>query len=183
MATANTLAAVKAGAKFVRTTAMGLGPRAGCAPLEETAMTAKHMLSVDTGIDTTKLRTVAESVSTASGFQIWPTKPVIGAKCFAQETGILNIPECTEPYDPAEVGMERTLVIGKHSVRNTVVAAMSEMGIELSRDEAEQLLGMVRKAASMMHRCLSERELFQLYEDMMSGNNTFDDDVPSQPAQ
>ena len=62
-------------------------------------MTAKHMLGMDTGIDTTKLRAVAESVSAASGFQIWPTKPVIGTKCFAQEAGILNNPECTEPYD------------------------------------------------------------------------------------
>ena len=184
MATANTLSAAKAGARFARTTTMGLGPRAGCAPLEETAMTAKHMLGMDTGIDTTKLRAVAESVSAASGFQIWPTKPVIGTKCFAQEAGILNNPECTEPYDPAEVGMERSLVIGKHSVRNTIVAAMSEMGIELSRDEAEQLLGMVRRASMMMHRSLSQRELFLLYEDMMSGNNTFDDDIPAQqPAQ
>ncbi len=183
MATANALAAIKSGARFVRTTTMGLGPRAGCAPLEEVVMTSKHMLSADTGIDSTKLRTVAEAVSTASGFQIWPTKPVIGAKCFAQESGILNKPECTEPYDPAEVGMERTLVIGKHSVRNTIVAAMSEMSIELSRDDAEQLLGMVRKASTMMHRSLNQRELFQLYEDMMSGNNTFDDDVPAPAAQ
>lgn len=183
MATANTMAAVKAGARFARTTTMGLGSRAGCAPLEEVVMTAKHMMNLDTGVDTTKLRAVAESVSAASGFQIWPTKPVIGAKCFAQETGILNIPECSEPYDPAEVGMERTLVIGKHSSRNTVVAAMAEMGIEqLSRDEAEQLLSMVRRASIMMHRSLSQRELFLLYEDMMSGNNTFDDE-PSAPAE
>lgn len=181
MATANTIAAVKAGARFARTTTMGLGPRSGCAPLEEVAMAAKHMLGTDTGIDTTKLRGVAESVSAASGFQIWPTKPVIGSKCFAQEAGILNNPECTEPYNPEEVGMERTLVIGKHSVRNTIVAAMAEMGIELSRDDAESLLGLVRKASTMMHRSLSQRELFLLYEDMMSGNNTFDDDVPSAP--
>ena len=58
-------AAIKSGARFVRTTTMGLGPRAGCAPLEEVVMTSKHMLSADTGIDSTKLRTVAEAVSTA----------------------------------------------------------------------------------------------------------------------
>ncbi len=175
LATANVIAAVKAGARFARTTTMGLGPRAGCAPLEEIVMSAKHILSTDTHVDTTKLRAIAESVSTASGFQIWPTKPFIGGKCFAQEAGILNNPECTEPYDPAEVGMERTLVIGKHSVRNTIVAAMAEMGIEISINEGEQLLGMVRKASTMMHRSLTQRELFLLYEDMMSGNNTFDD--------
>lgn len=180
MATANTLAAVKAGAKFARTTTMGLGPRAGCAPLEQIAMTAKHMLSMDTGIDTTKIPIVAEAVSSASGFHIDPLKPFIGAKCFAQEYGILNDSECSEPYDPTEVGMKRTIVIGKHSVRNTIIAAMADMEIEISRTEADQLLGMVRRASVMMHRSLTQRELFLLYEDMMSGNNTFDDedDVP-----
>lgn len=182
MATANTFAAIKAGAKFARTTTMGLGPRAGCAPLEEVVMSSRHMLGLDTGVDASKLRVIADSVSMASGFQIWPTKPFIGSKCFAQETGILNNPECTEPYDPAEVGMERTLIIGKHSVRNTIVAAMNEMGIELSRNEGEQLVSMVRKAATMMHRSLSQRELFLLYEDMMSGNNTFDDEPEVAPA-
>ncbi len=92
----------------------------------------------------------------------------------------MSMPECTEPYDPSEVGMDRTLVIGKHSVRNTIVAAISEMGIELSRDEAESLLVMVRRASTMMHRSLSQRELFLLYEDMMSGNNTIDDEDPGQ---
>ncbi len=183
MATANTFAAVNFGAKFVRTTAMGLGPRAGCAALEEVVMIAKHILQTDTGVDTTKLRGVAESVSAASGFQIWPTKPVIGSKYFAQEIGFMSVPKCTEPYDPSEVGIERTLVIGKHSVRNTIVAAMSEMGIELSRDEAESLLAMVRRASAMMHRSLSQKELFLLYEDMMSGNNTFDDEDPGQQLQ
>ena len=181
MATANTVAAVKAGARFARVTAMGIGPRAGCAPLEEVVMASKHVLGMDTGVDTAKLRPVAESVSVASGISIWPSKPIIGSKCFAQETGFVNNPAVTEPYDPAEVGTERSLVIGKHSVRNTIVAAMSDMGIEISRNDAENLLVLVRKASSQMHRCLNQSELFLLYEDMMSGNNTFDD-VPAQDA-
>ncbi len=181
MATANTVAAVKAGARFARVTAMGIGPRAGCAPLEEVVMASKHVLGMDTGVDTAKLRPVAESVSVASGISIWPSKPIIGSKCFAQETGFVNNPAVTEPYDPAEVGTERSLVIGKHSVRNTIVAAMSDMGIEISRNDAENLLVLVRKASSQMHRCLNQSELFLLYEDMMSGNNTFDD-VPVQDA-
>lgn len=184
MATANTVAAVKAGARFARVTAMGIGQRAGCAPLEEVAMAAKHVLNMETGIDTAKLRPVAETVSAASGIAIWPSKPIIGSKCFAQETGIINNPSVTEPYDPAEIGTERSLVIGKHSVRNTIVAAMDEMGIEISRNDAENLLALVRKASSQMHRSLAPSELFLLYEDMMSGNNTFDDDAPEQePVQ
>ncbi len=182
MATANTIAAVKAGAKFARVTAMGIGQRAGCAPLEEVVMASKHLLSMDSGVDTTKLRLVAEAVSTASNIAIWPSKPVIGSKCFAQETGIVNNHSVTEPYDPSEVGMERSLVIGKHSVRNTVVAAMAQMGIEISRNDAENLLPLVRKASSQMHRSLTDRELFLLYEDLMSGNNTFDD-APNTPSE
>ncbi len=185
MATANTFAAIKAGARFARVTAMGIGQRAGCAPLEEVAMVSKHMLNIDTGVDTTKLHHIAEAVSTASGVAIWPSKPIIGPKCFAQEAGFANNPLVTEPYDPTEVGMERSLVIGKHSVRNTIVAAISGMGIDISNTDAENLLALVRKASCQMHRSLSVSELFLLYEDMMSGNNTFDDDCECshEPAQ
>ncbi len=183
MATANTFAAINAGARFARVTAMGIGQRAGCAPLEEVVMMSKHMLKLETGVDTTKLRGVADSVSTASGIPIWSSKPIIGPKCFAQETGIFNNPSVTEPYDPKEVGMERSLVIGKHSVRNTIVAAMGDMGIEISRNDAENLLSLVRRASSQMHRSLTQSELFLLYEDMMSGNNTFDDEAAPAPGQ
>ena len=81
--------------------------------------------------------------------------------------------------------MERSLVIGKHSVRNTIVAAISGMGIDISNTDAENLLALVRKASCQMHRSLSVSELFLLYEDMMSGNNTFDDDCECshEPAQ
>lgn len=185
MATANTFAAIRAGARFARVTSMGIGQRAGCAPLEEVAMVAKHMLNADTGLDTTKFHNIADAVSTASGVAIWPSKPIIGPKCFAQEAGFANNPMVTEPYDPAEVGMERSLVIGKHSVRNTIVAAISGMGIDINNTDAENLLALVRKASCQMHRSLSVSELFLLYEDMMSGNNTFDDDCedPSDPSQ
>ncbi len=186
MATANTVAAVKAGARFARVTSMGIGTRAGCAPLEEVVMASKHLLGMDTGIDTAKMHTIAETVSKASGIAIWPGKPIIGSKCFAQENGLVHDPTVTEPYDPAEVGMERSIIIGKHSVRNTVTATLSDMGIEISREDAENLLVLVRKASCQMHRSLSQSELFLLYEDMMSGNNTFDDspvESPENPAQ
>ncbi|MDO5862274.1 MAG: homoaconitate hydratase [Thermoplasmata archaeon] len=182
MATANTLAAVKAGARFARVTAMGIGQRAGSAPLEEVVMASKHLLSTDSGVDPAKLPAVAQAVSKASGVAIWPSKPIIGPNCFAQETGIVNNPQVTEPYDPAEVGLKRSLVIGKHSVRNTIVAAMAEIGIEIGRNDAENLLVTVRKASAQMHRSLTPDELLLLYEDLMTGNNSFGDE-PQAPAQ
>lgn len=175
MATANAVAALKAGARFARVTSMGIGQRAGCAPLEEVVMASKHLLGVDTGIDASKLRGVAEVVSAASGIAIPPGKPIIGSKCFAQESGLAGDASISEPFDPSEVGTERTLVIGRHAVRNTITASMTDLGIDIGRNDAENLAALVRKAASQMHRSLTPSELFLLYEDMMSGNNTFDD--------
>ncbi len=183
MATANCVAAIKAGARFASTTVMGLGERAGNAPLEEVAMIAKHMLKLDTGMDVSKLREAAECVSAASGRAIWESKPVLGSHCFAHEAGIysdgtMKDADIFEAYNPSEVGLERSIIIGKHSGRNTIIAVLSEMGIELSREEADSLLAMVRKAAVKMHRSISQKELYLLYQDMMSGDDVFDEDVP-----
>ncbi len=175
LATANVLSAARAGARFARVTSMGIGQRAGCASLEQAVMVAKHVLEVDTGIDPAKLRGVAEAVSAASGVGICPRAPVVGANCFAQEAGLASNPAVTEPYDAAEVGAERTLVIGRHTVRNTVVAAMAAMGVQVGKEEAESLLSLVRRASAQMHRSLTHEELFMLYEDMMCGNDVFDD--------
>lgn len=174
MATANTIAAIKAGAKFAEVTSLGIGQRAGCAPLEEVALATRQMLGIDTGIDLTKLRTIAEAVSTASGISIWPTKPVIGSKCYAQEAGFVGNYDVTEPYDPAIVGMERQNIIGKHSARNTIIDALKTMNAEIGIDDAETLLALVRRATAQMHRSLTPSELYLLYEDMMSGIDTFD---------
>lgn len=62
LATANCLAGIKAGARFASVTSMGIGERAGCAPLEEVAMAAKHILNIDSGVDATKFREIAEAV-------------------------------------------------------------------------------------------------------------------------
>lgn len=175
MATANTLAAIKAGARFAQVTSLGIGPRAGCAALEEVALAAKQVLGIDTGIDLTRLRTIGESVSSASGIAIWPTKPVIGSKVYAQEAGFIGNFSVTEPYDPAIVGMERQNIIGRHSVRNTVSEALKTMNVEIGIEDAENLLGLVRRATAQMHRSLTPSELYLLYEDMMSGIDTFDD--------
>ena len=179
LATANTLAAIKAGAKFANVTSMGIGERAGCAPLEEVCLASKHLLDTDTGVDCVKLKGIAETVSLASGIDICSYKPIIGTRIFAQEAGVnVNgkvIDEQGQAYDPEEVGAARTVVIGKHSGSNTIVAELNQMGIELSREEATALLDMVRKACDQMHRGISQKELFLLYQDMMSGNDVFDD--------
>ena len=182
LANANSLAGVKAGAKFISTTVGGLGERAGNTALEEIVMTCHHLLKMDTGIDTRKLKPLAEFVSHASGRPIHISKPMLGSNCFAHEAGIhadgvLKSSQNYEPYDPAEMGLERKIIIGKHSGSKTLIADLANRGIELSKDDAEKLLVMTRRAAVDLHRSVTSDELLYLYTELKKSNDPFDDKV------
>ncbi len=180
MATANTLAAIRSGATFATVTSLGIGQRAGCAALEEVVMATRHMMSLDTEVDTAKLRSVAEAVSKATGVPIHPCKPFLGAGCFRQET-LIGDSVMNDPYDPKEMGLKKEAVMGKHSTMGAVSAYMSGLGVQLSDEEAQNLLSMVRKAVNQMHRSLDEADMFLLYNDMMKGADVFDEAVPEDP--
>jgi homocitrate synthase NifV len=181
MATANCLAGVRAGARFLSTTVMGIGERSGNTPLEEIVMSCKHLLNMSTGIDPIKLKPLAEFVSVASGREIYVSKPFLGANCFAHEAGIhadgiIKDAKNYEPYEPEEVGLERKIVIGKHSGRNTIVTDLSNRGITLDDQDAVDLLERVRRGAVKLHRSISSDELYVMYLDMKAGEDPFDDD-------
>jgi homocitrate synthase NifV len=182
MANANTVAGIKAGAKFASTTVMGIGERTGNAALEEVVMTCKHLFNMDTGVDPHKLRELALFVSKASDHPIWSTKPFLGDNCFAHEAGIhadgiIKNAINYEPYDPDEVGLTRRIVIGKHSGTKTLITDLAKRNIELSKEDAEVLLVKVRRASMSLHRSLTSEELYFLYGDMKAGVDTFDDNV------
>ncbi|MDR1955200.1 MAG: homocitrate synthase [Candidatus Methanoplasma sp.] len=182
MATANCMAGVLAGARFLSTTVMGIGERAGNAPFEETVMACKHLFNKSTGIiDTLKMKDLAQFVSVASNREIPVSKPFLGANCFAHEAGIhadgiIKEAKNYEPYEPSEMGLERRIVIGKHSGRNTIVTKLSERGITLTDKEAIDLLERVRKCSVKLHRSISTDELCVLYKDMLAGEDPFDDE-------
>jgi len=181
MATANCMAGVMAGARFMSTTIMGIGERAGNAPIEETVMICKHLINKSTGIDVAKLRPMAEFVSIASGRPISVSKPILGSNCFAHEAGIhadgiIKEAKNYEPYEPTEVGLERKIVIGKHSGRNTLVTDLSKRDIKLSEQEAIDLLERVRIASVKLHRSISSDELYVMYKELKAGINPFDDE-------
>jgi 2-isopropylmalate synthase len=91
LAVANSLAAVKAGARQVECTINGLGERAGNASLEEIVMairTRKDIFPVQTNIDTTQIVPSSRLVSTVTGFPVQPNKAIVGANAFAHESGI-----------------------------------------------------------------------------------------------
>ncbi|MCL2786021.1 MAG: homocitrate synthase [Methanomassiliicoccaceae archaeon] len=178
MANANTFAGIKAGAKFLSTTVMGIGERSGNTALEEIVMTCKHLLDIDTGIDPLKMKPLAEFVSVASGRPIYVSKPFLGSNCFAHEAGIhtdgiIKDHKNYEPYDPDEVGLTRSIVIGKHSGRSTLVSDLARRGVELDDDTAAVLLENVRIMSIAVKRPLTSDELFYLYDCQIKGINLF----------
>ncbi|HSW36337.1 MAG TPA: homocitrate synthase, partial [Candidatus Limnocylindrales bacterium] len=147
MATANTLAGLKAGARFLGVTVNGLGERAGNAALEEVAMALKHLFGVNLGVNTKDFRSLCEYVARASGRPVYPNKPIVGANTFAHESGIhadgvLKHPATYEVFSPEEVGLERQIVIGKHSGTQSIKMKFAEYGIDPSPEEASGILAL-----------------------------------------
>jgi len=175
MATANALAGVRAGARSVVSSIGGLGERTGNAPLEEVVMALTHLYGVSLDIDTSRFREIAEYVAGASQRAIPIWKAIIGTNVFAHESGIhadgiLKNPSSYEAFSPEEVGLERQIVIGKHSGSNALVHKFrTEFGIELDGETANLLLERVRSTAVELKRPLFTKELMFLYEESWQG--------------
>jgi len=172
MATANALAGVRAGANGVIGSIGGLGERTGNSPIEEVVMALKHLYGVDLGINTASFREIAEYVARASQRAIPIWKAIIGTNVFAHESGIhadgiLKNPDSYEAFSPEEVGLQRQIVIGKHSGTKALIHKFSgQFGIELDDETARALLAEVRAAAIELKRPLFTKELMLLYEEL-----------------
>ncbi|SFF96978.1 homocitrate synthase NifV [Desulfotomaculum arcticum] len=174
MATANAIAGVMAGASWIGVTVMGLGERAGNSALEEVVMALKHLFKLDLGFKTEIFREVAEYVSRASGRELPAWKAIVGSNMFAHESGIhadgaLKNPKTYEAFLPEEVGLERQIVVGKHSGTAALKAKYAEYGIRLTEHQAEELLPKIRSYTVSMKRPLFDKELMYIYEDYYGG--------------
>jgi len=174
MATANTLAAIKAGARYASVTVNGLGERAGNAALEEVVMALKHIEGIDLGVDTARFRELSEYVANASLRAIPASKPIVGSDIFVHESGvhvdgILKKSLTYEPFPPGEVGLERKILIGKHSGSHAVRHVFKKLGISLSEKESRDILRRVRIAGENTKKALSDDELMGVYLEYMDG--------------
>lgn len=170
MAVANTLAGIRAGATHAGVTVNGLGERAGNAALEEVVMALKYLEGIDLNFKTERFREISEYVARASGRQLPAWKSIVGTNMFAHESGIhadgaLKNPLTYEVFKPEEVGLERQIVIGKHSGKAAIKAKFREYGIELDDQEATDILAMVRAQAVELKRSLFDKELVYIYEE------------------
>jgi homocitrate synthase NifV len=169
LATANTLAGIKAGSLSVNTTVNGLGERAGNAALEEVVMALKRIYNNNVTIDTSRLVEISRLVASASGYNVQPWKAIVGENSFAHESGIhahgvLKNPHTYEPFPPEEVGGERRLVLGKHSGRHLLSNLLEQQGIFLNPEATQSMLDAVRQASVEKKRSLTTQELLHLAE-------------------
>ena len=168
MATANAIAGIRAGAKFVNTTINGLGERAGNAALEEVIMGLKHACGIETGIDTHRFREMSLFVAKASDRPLSVSKPVVGSRVFAHESGlhadgVIKDPHNYEGFDPTEVGQTRSIIVGKHSGTGGLIERYRSMGIVVDRKHADPLLLKTRAMSCKRKRDLTNCELMAIY--------------------
>ncbi len=145
LAVANSLSAVRNGARQVECTINGLGERAGNAALEEIVMavrTRSDVYGCDTHVDTTQIVPASRLVAGVTGFAVQPNKAIVGANAFAHESGIhqdgvIKHRETYEIMRAEDVGWrENRLVLGKHSGRNAFKKRLAEIGVELASEDA-----------------------------------------------
>jgi 2-isopropylmalate synthase len=146
LAAANSLAAIRAGARQIECTVNGIGERAGNAALEEVVMAVKTRHSYypfETGIHTEKLYPASQLLSSIISFGVQPNKAIVGENAFAHEAGIhqdgyLKEKSTYEIIDPKSVGVpEGRLVLGKHSGRHALTSRIADLGFTLTKDEVD----------------------------------------------
>ena len=147
MGVANSLAAIRGGARQLELTINGIGERAGNAALEEVAVALRvrqATLGVTTNLHLDKLYATSQLLTEITGVPVAPNKAVVGSNAFAHEAGIhqdgiLKNPLTYEIISPEAVGVpERQLVLGKHSGRNALRTALVEIGYAPTLEELDE---------------------------------------------
>ncbi|MEK8095359.1 homocitrate synthase [Methylocystis sp. IM3] len=176
LATANTLAGIRAGATHASVTVIGLGERAGNAPLEEVAVAARQLHQYETGIVLTELPNVAALVSAAARRPIPLNKSIVGEHVFTHESGIhvdglLKDPRTYEAFDPSMLGRAHRIVIGKHSGSAAVTAMLRQLHLPVSAEELGEIVSCVRAHALDHKGSVSGEALTSIWRSVCASGN------------
>ncbi len=156
MAVANSLEAIKRGARQVEGTINGIGERAGNASLEEIIMaikTRQNFFDLTTGIDTTQIYKTSRLVSELTGFEVQSNKAIVGANAFRHSSGLhvdgmIKMAQTFEIMDPKTVGVpSSSLVLGKTSGRHAFSERLAELGYSLSEDDFNRAFSSFKELA------------------------------------
>lgn len=165
LATANTLAAISAGARQAEVTLNGIGERAGNTSLEEVVMSIKtrpNFFPLRTNIKAERIYPTSRFVSMITGILVQPNKAIVGANAFAHESGIhqdgmLKNPMTYEIMKPETVGIQASnLVLGKHSGRHALRTHLRKMGYDFPDEELNVIFKEFKKLADKKKNILDE---------------------------
>ncbi|MBN1117272.1 MAG: pyruvate carboxyltransferase [Bacteroidales bacterium] len=170
MATANSLAAVSAGARSLSTTVNGLGERAGNTSIDEIVMALYYSENIKPHLKTKRFKETAEYVSKVSGRTIPCSKPITGKRIYQHESGIhtrslIKNKDTYQLIDQTLTGEDDNLkvVFGKHSG----VAALEELfikqGISLNKETMSAILEQIKMQSSIRKDNLPEKDILELY--------------------
>ena len=171
LAVANSLAAVQAGVRQVECTINGIGERAGNASLEEIVMATRvkpDRLPYETDVVSTELFRTSQMLTELTHESVQANKAIVGRNAFAHEAGIhqdgvIKDRRTYEIMKPEDVGVESTLVLGKHSGRHAVKKQCQDQGYELSRFELDRVYREVIELADRQ-KSVSEADLLRIVE-------------------
>jgi len=182
LATANTIAAVRAGARQVEVTINGIGERAGNTSLEEVVMTLhtrRNFLPMTSGVRTEYIHPTSRLVSMITGIMVQPNKAVVGANAFAHEAGIhqdgvLKNPMTYEIMRPETIGLSTNrLVLGKHSGRHALRDHLKAMGYDLSDEELNLVFTRFKELADKKKQVVDEDLEVIVTEGLLRTSETF----------
>jgi isopropylmalate/homocitrate/citramalate synthase len=176
LATANTLAAVEAGAEVVHTSMLGLGERSGGTPTEEIAVGLKFLYGLDPGLHFKKLMETGKIFQKVSGITMPGHKPVVGDNSFSYEAGVAamfayrlfekNFPLGVMPYRAEEVGNEFKIVIGKKSGKYSVIWHLEKNEKNASEEQIERIVSKIKTESIGKKRGLSHEEFIKIVEEI-----------------
>jgi 2-isopropylmalate synthase len=177
LAVANSLEAVKNGARQVECTVNGIGERAGNASMEEIVMAIKTrkdiFRDVQTQIKTNHIYKASRLVSKLTGFLVAPNKAIVGGNAFRHESGIhqdgvLKERSTYEIIRPEDVGFTGTgIVLGKHSGRHALAERLKELGFTISSNQLDKVSERF-KALADKKKNIFDDDLISIMEDEIS---------------
>ena len=175
LAVANSLSAVRQGARQVECTLNGIGERAGNAAMEEVVMalaTRKDFFGFSTGVKTEYIYQSSRLLTHITGIPVQPNKAIVGANAFAHESGIhqdglIKEKITYEIMTPQSVGISEThLVLGKHSGRHAIVEQLTKMGYKLNDDEIKRVFLRFKELADVKKEIFDEDLEAIIYEEL-----------------
>jgi isopropylmalate/homocitrate/citramalate synthase len=166
LATANAVAAVRAGARWIHGTVNGMGERAGNANIGEVALALRALWGIETKLDLARIRALGDRVRELSGYTLEPWKPLVGENLFRRESGAVasqfHDPPAIEPYSSELVGAKRSIVLGKKSGIDSIRIKCEELGLDVSEDAQRELLARVKALGAEKRGLVTDDEFREL---------------------